>query len=222
MFSTRVFVLGGFYRHLYNQQLNSEKTDSTEKENIPEDQSPDDTINENDEKINENDEKKSKDPNKNLPNRNYRKRKHSNDNHENDANSESEDEITKQNILDIKTNKKEKIHLQSNIDADSDFSIDSSSDEDETDENNIDKDVSKKSEKIESAEVPEINEVKENIKSEDNFKKPMDVCKIEKNTESEKEIKEVRVKIDIWKKRTVGEVFEQALQRYYERKAARV
>lgn len=93
-------------------------------------------------------------------------------------------------------------HLPSNLDADSDFSIDSSDSDDEV------KSSDKKSNEKEIKQDTQI--------------------KIE--TEPEKEQKEVEIeesepveaskkpKINIWKKRTIGVVLENALKRYLERK----
>ncbi|XP_055911441.1 nuclear speckle splicing regulatory protein 1 [Eupeodes corollae] len=117
---------------------------------------------------------------------------------------------------------KKRSHIQSNLDADSDFSIDSSSDEDEASkkkQNNVVADVSIKKEPIEevdvkvpTADVPSSasdkeEEIKKNIKTEKD------------NTETEP--KPFVDKTLIWKKRTIGEVFDAALQRYFQRKAAR-
>lgn len=105
--------------------------------------------------------------------------------------------------------KKSKTHLPSNLDADSDFSIESSDDEDNKEE----KEVEKKIEVVEIKEEPKEKEVKDVVK--------------ETPLEFEPEIKEEekpvvkKVKVDIWKKRTVGTVFDEAVKRYYERKAER-
>jgi coiled-coil domain-containing protein 55 len=45
--------------------------------------------------------------------------------------------------------------------------------------------------------------------------------KAAENKEEVSKIREKKVKPDIWKKVTVGEVFEAALQRYFTRKASR-
>lgn len=105
--------------------------------------------------------------------------------------------------------KKSKTHLPSNLDADSDFSIESSDDEDNKEE----KEVEKKIDVVEIKEEPKEREVKDVVK--------------ETPLEFEPEIKEEekpvvkKVKVDIWKKRTVGTVFDEAVKRYYERKAER-
>ncbi|KAF5281879.1 hypothetical protein FQR65_LT14462 [Abscondita terminalis] len=91
-------------------------------------------------------------------------------------------------------------HLPSNLDADSDFSIDSSESENETanDENKPDEVIPE----------PVVNDVPENENS---------IVKEEKKVVNTI----AKPKIDIWKKRTVGKVFDEALRRYFERKALR-
>lgn len=95
-----------------------------------------------------------------------------------------------------------KAHLQSNVDADSDFSIDSESEGEEKDVKV--KEVVVKEEKVDADETEEKKE------------KPM-----KEEQEEEEEPKPKKPKIDIWKKRTVGEVFDEALKRFYERKTLR-
>lgn len=131
--------------------------------------------------------------------RNYRKRKASKDNNLSEGEIEdSDDEIKFSNLDEIKTFKKSKA---CNIDADSDFSIDESSD-DESNEKNKEPKTPDMSDKVE-IKISEANN--EPTKQESPIKTQ----------------EKPKVKVDIWKKRTVGEVFEQALKRYYERKAAR-
>lgn len=91
-------------------------------------------------------------------------------------------------------------HLPSNIDADSDFSIDSSDDSEEP-----------------PAKTTETKEDKQAVVATNNEKQT--TTDVEKETIEE--IKPKKTKIDIWKKRTVGDVFEGALQRYFERKSLR-
>lgn len=135
--------------------------------------------------------------------RNYRKRKTSNDIKLSEGEIEdTDDEIKFSNLNDVKMYKKAKAN--ENIDADSDFSIDESSDEES----------SKKDETEVSSKKPE---VKEN--NQESPKEPI-LPKEENLLDSEK-LEKPKPKVDIWKKRTVGEVFEQALKRYYERKASR-
>ncbi|CAG4964982.1 unnamed protein product [Colias eurytheme] len=184
--------LGGFYRHLYEQKLGSKP-----------DNEPDTKVEEKDSVFKSN---TNKNENSDLSNkRNYRKRKSSHELKSEGEIEDSDDEVNR-NCLDNKKSKK----TDENIDADSDFSIDESSDEESK---------------------PKIQNIEK--ESEDTFKKPKakddksdtpkavpeDISILPK--EKEKKEKEVKPKIDIWKKRTVGEVFEQALQRYYQRKSAR-
>lgn len=111
------------------------------------------------------------------------------------------------------------------MDADSDFSIDSSDSED--DDNSPKKDKKESGGKSEETEQnasntsvslqPETStaEVKPDIKEEVNENKE----NTDENSEKAEDV--IRPKIDIWKKRTVGAIFDEALKRYYERKALR-
>lgn len=138
--------------------------------------------------------------------RNYRKRKSADTKDLSEGEIEdSDEEINRLNLENIRLSKKNKAN-EENIDADSDFSVD-----DPSDEEPATKEVTSKENKIKVETVspkrsatPEIKPVIEKID-----KKEQDI------------IVEDKPKIDIWKKRTVGEVFEQALKRYYERKANR-
>uniref|UniRef100_A0A182YB00 DUF2040 domain-containing protein n=1 Tax=Anopheles stephensi TaxID=30069 RepID=A0A182YB00_ANOST len=90
----------------------------------------------------------------------------------------------------------ERTHLQSNLDADSDFSIDSDSSSDSSEKTNG---------HTKPADVPK-DAGKEGSPKE-------------ANETEEPEIKKPKPPpIDIWKKRTVGDVFEAARQRYFERR----
>ncbi|XP_058975050.1 nuclear speckle splicing regulatory protein 1 isoform X2 [Musca domestica] len=60
-----------------------------------------------------------------------------------------------------------------------------------------------------------------NIPTETPAKLPVPSVDIEEENASPPPAKPKRDKAEVWKKRTVGEVFEAAVQRYYERKAAR-
>ncbi|XP_072943982.1 nuclear speckle splicing regulatory protein 1 [Epargyreus clarus] len=188
---TRQKDLGGFYRHLYEQKLGSDDANKT------------DDKKEQSEGTSEKGSKKDISDNlKSSKNRNYRKRKISHDSNKKLSDGEIEDsdeEINRCNLEDIRIAKKSKA-LDPNIDADSDFSIDESSDEEDKDIKKPDvqkTDVKSPTSKTEKDTIPDIEPVTENV------------------------VIETKVKIDIWKKRTVGEVFDQALKRYYERKAAR-
>lgn len=146
----------------------------------------------------------------NQKKRNYRKRK-SSDSKTRLSDGEIEDsdeEINRVNLDDIRMAKKHK--QEENVDADSDFSIDESSDEE----------PDKKTEKQSKYETKNKEvDIRANSSEKDKIKSSK-----QKNPES-KETKddtiEPKHKIDIWKKRTVGPVFEEALKRYYERKSVR-
>lgn len=129
--------------------------------------------------------------------KNYRKRKSSADqNEESDKDEKAATEST------------EKAHLISNLDADSDFSIDSSDSEAE-----VKKVVEVKQEKPDET-VEAIKTTQSIIKTETEKQE----VKVE---EDETPVEPPKPKIDIWKKRTVGEVLDQALMRYYQRKSER-
>ncbi|XP_061708810.1 nuclear speckle splicing regulatory protein 1 isoform X2 [Cydia pomonella] len=204
---TKQSDLGGFYRHLYEQKLGSDKVLDIPAETM--DSHADETF-KNKRKV------KNEDTEDAAKKRSYRKRKLSAESDGNLSEGEivdSDDEINRVNLADIRLSKKPK-PIEDNIDADSDFSIDSSSEDDETNKTKAKK-TKKNVEKNEndnvSNDVPEertppnqVEEVKETL--------------VETTAEVAPEPKP---KIDIWKKRTVGQVFEQALKRYYERKAAK-
>ncbi|CAH4031101.1 nuclear speckle splicing regulatory protein 1 [Pieris brassicae] len=102
---------------------------------------------------------------------------------------------------DNEINKKKSKQTEVNIDADSDFSIDESSDDEQK---------------------PKTPSSKPTVENE--FKKPDNIEAKGGGADSKVETKlkeKIKSKLDIWKKRTVGEVYDQALKRYYERKAAR-
>lgn len=128
--------------------------------------------------------------------KNYRKRKSSKDEHQEKI------------VEDADAEKETHTHLPSNLDADSDFEIESS-DEDEKNDKKKTKisEVEEKTVKLEPA-------VESNDVSEKNTQPDLPDLEIKEKIE-----KLIVVKIDIWKKRTVGGILEQALQRYYERKA---
>lgn len=139
--------------------------------------------------------------------RNYRKRKSSDSRPclSDGEIEESDEEINRVNLDDIRKAKQHK--QEENIDADSDFSIDESSDEESN----------KKTEDIKSTEA---EEEKLNLPENKSIKSSLDP-KVTHEPKEKKEKEEPKEKVDIWKKRTVGPVFEEALRRYYERKAAR-
>uniref|UniRef100_A0A336LD85 CSON009207 protein n=1 Tax=Culicoides sonorensis TaxID=179676 RepID=A0A336LD85_CULSO len=219
--------LDGFYRHIYSQKLDKDTTKkpsgstkeeeshlitSSAKQHIDQESTDEES-----DPILKNTEVSKKEK-KDTKSRSYRKRKSSEV-----QNTEKPDESDDDDPgLSAKRE-----HLQSNLDADSDFSIDSSSSEDE---NNEDKSKTK----------PEASPPLEFVKSESKEEstqmlppssvpnstetKPLSENGHNKAADDNSEVvekKEKPPKIDIWKKRTVGEVFESAVQRYYERKALR-
>ncbi|GBP11771.1 Nuclear speckle splicing regulatory protein 1 [Eumeta japonica] len=211
--------LGGFYRHLYEQKLGpknestsdiSKIQDKTETVDVP--KTPEKTENTETRAKRSNDKSVDKKP------RNYRKRKSSNANKDlSEGEFVSDDEINRVNLEDIKAAKKPRGAKDENIDADSDFSIDESSDEKSTDEPHTPK-IEDRTAKAQPTELKQITkEAEENIEKQ-NLNEQI---KSEPTPKKEEPVVEVKPKIDIWKKRTVGEVFEQAQKRYYERKAAR-
>lgn len=141
--------------------------------------------------------------------KNYRKRKSSQDY------DDDNEENTTSNPL------QKKVHIQSNLDADSDFSIDSSSeseDEEVKNDTTVDSECpNKKDSPIKATENTANLDDSNSNKMEENS-----VPDSEEQIVDEIEVKKpVKEKIDIWKKRTVGEVFDAALQRYYLRKSQR-
>ncbi|KAJ8971489.1 hypothetical protein NQ314_000674 [Rhamnusium bicolor] len=199
--------LDGFYRHLYDQKVNYEekKEIDPEKENADIKEAPksdsDDNRSAKKRKSSESQsdlESKIK-PKKDVKKRKYRTRK------------ESEDQSDEEN-------KTKKEHLPSNLDADSDFSIDSSDSEDEKVEKG-------KEEKLDKTEADDEKKDTNNLNVEEN--KENEAKELVENQEEEKleekivEVKPKKNKVDIWKKRTVGEKFDEALKRYFERKSLR-
>lgn len=189
--------LSGFYRHIYEQKIGEEKEvpKKPEEPEVKTDQKSDKKERQSKESSKEDSKKK-----------NYRKRKSSG---EKDEKSDDENE----------TSKDKKNHLQSNLDADSDFSIDSSSSgsdsEDDKEKSANGDDVKKETPDSDGEKKPEQNGKNGKGDDSDDDKKNTD------ETEEKPPPPEPKVKIDIWKKRTVGDVFDQAQQRYYERKALR-
>lgn len=202
--------LDGFYRHLYEQKMGNEKAE-------PEAASNDKEVN------TEKEASTSKDAlesiSKQKKQRTYRRRL-SNDDEE------------------IEGERKEdgggsKAHLPSNLDADSDFSIDSESDDDsKTGDGDKPKKLSDEKPLVLVDQIKPAEEIAAQNKTpsepkvpEHDFVKPDAIDdKKEPTPEPEEEpveVKEVKIKIDIWKKRTVGDIFDAALQRYYERKQLR-
>lgn len=129
--------------------------------------------------------------------KNYRKRKSSADDTKGESDKEETSEISKNTI---------KAHLPCNLDADSDFEIDSSDSEAE-------------------AKLKKPDEIKQEEHSLADIHLPDENGKVDEKPEVPPEVKVEELpevpKIDIWKKRTVGEAFDEAVQRYYHRKAQR-
>lgn len=208
--------LDGFYRHIYSQKLDKDPSKSV----VKQEEShliPSSSMQDIDQEVSDQEEsdpvlKKvqiSKTDKKDTKSRSYRKRNNS------EVKKESEDE--EETVSSAK-----KAHLQSNLDADSDFSIDSSSSDEEENEKTVKtapdsaplefvKQAETPTEEIKSVMGPPVTTPDTKLASENGHKD---------NVESEKK-KEKLPKIDIWKKRTVGETFDAALQRYYERKVLR-
>lgn len=140
--------------------------------------------------------------------RNYRKRKSADKKDLSEGEIEdSDDEINRMNLENIRLSKKNKPN-EENIDADSDFSVDDPSDEEPETKEVTSKEIKLKTETAKRSATPEIKPV-------------IGIINDKKSNKEHKDIIEDQPKVDIWKKRTVGEVFEQALKRYYERKANR-
>lgn len=141
--------------------------------------------------------------------RNYRKRKSSDTKNKLSEGEieDSDEEINRVNLDDIRMAKRNK--QEENIDADSDFSIDESSDEEGNTEVVNQKKLSKN-------DTITTNTLEKEKSGKD--KSPKQEKQEPKET---KETIEPKPKLDIWKKRTVGPVFDEALKRYYERKSAR-
>lgn len=196
--------LGGFYRHLYEQKMGSDKaTTDASVINITTTNPPEQSA----QTFTGDKTTTSK------KDRTYRKRKSSDA--ENSAEEKDED-IDAQLI--------KKTHIQSNLDADSDFSIDSDSDSDTNENTATIKPQPTNVEKIDINDVayfikPEPVNVPIGDKVTDLDVKQDQIeveIKIEEKPKSPKPKKE-----DIWRKRTVGAILEAAIQRYYERKVAR-
>lgn len=206
--------LGGFYRHLYEQKMGPKTSiDTTKSETETKPADPESNDDDKSVAIIKTKEHAKKE-------RVYRKRKSS-------AQEASDDE-EEATGADTKSSAK-KAHLQSNLDADSDFSIDSDSDEEKKPDNdsvNI---------QHQPTDVPTKNETQSAIETTES-KEKSEVTKEDKAQISDTQIKETKAadavveeyktepKIDrkkIWEKRTVGDVLVGAVQRYFERKLLR-
>lgn len=210
--------LSGFYRHMYEQKLGNEKTDEKKESDEPAPApTPDSSTKDEKSKIQ-------------VPNKKRAYRKHNEDESDEEEPSKTDDK----NVEGSSPSKK--VHLQSNLDADSDFSIDSDSD---SDSENEDGEKGDKKEKVKK-EIPESKEVDKvadnqgdgkeadkSIEGKPDEKIPPETNGKDTDVKSEAldtammpppEPKPVKPKIDVWKKRTVGDVYLAAVQRYYERK----
>lgn len=214
-----IIILGGFYRHIYEQKLGPKTVTNNDSSSVSVVSVPTPSTStsikpEKEDEVSFPIDNSSK-LIQNKKERIYRKRKLV-------ENDKSDDE-----------DKKQPEHLQYNLDADSDFSIDSDSDDDNDN-------------KVETENLPsqissdikiEIDEVTTNIavnpESDDNATKAKQIKdEIKMPPPPSVPIKEPiistpivppppKVKIDKWKKRTVDDVFDAAVQRYFERKALR-
>lgn len=211
--------LGGFYRHLYEQRMGAPAASSTGA-TPAEPPSSSSTVVIASALVEEKTVVNKKE-------RTYRKRKSS----ENENSADEKEKKVEDDDLEAAA---KKAHIQSNLDADSDFSIDSDSDSQSDDESGTKK-----------TDDPGVQDKKRTKKvvvvgcltSDDAIfikPEPVDVAGSDKATENKdvkndikvEKVEEVsvvvpKVKVDIWKKRTFGDVLDAAIQRYYERKIAR-
>lgn len=211
--------LSGFYRHFYEQKLGKDKLDTKSTEEI--DPAPELT----------------KKDNKSSKRRTYRR--HS----ENENSDEDEESTSKMSKTDGEPVSK-KVHLQSNLDADSDFSIDSDSESDDGEKKNEGKDKEKDKEKDKRPTEPpsKVDKTKSAEKIDEAKGEKQKTAELAANGASKKDDtaqdgsddlkktdedkmpppppKEIKPKVDVWKKRTVGDVYLSAVKRYYERKQA--
>lgn len=182
--------MDGFYRHLYEQKMGSDKPKAKPESEAKEQVST----------------ASSASISKQIKQRSYR-RHHSNENEEEEEETKPEGTTSNEEVS------IQKVHLQSNLDADSDFEIDSDSEPEKQDENELNEAA------VAVAEARDENAGAETLdkeNGENEFVKPENRPKDE-NVEQ----KPAKPKIDIWKKRTIGEAFDEALRRYYERKQQR-
>lgn len=201
--------LSGFYRHMYEQKMGGpEKPNEEEKEKL------------NKEPANEPVKIDIK-PSATSKRRAYRKHDENESEEEEDP---SPNENKKQNNEKLTVNKK--VHLQSNLDADSDFSIDS--DDSESDEEKSKSDKKPKSSASENKTTdgkPNIDDVPEKLNEENGTKaEPSEKNGKDDDGGGSKSDGEKmpppapKPKIDVWKKRTVGDVYLAAVRKYFERK----
>ncbi|KFB51248.1 hypothetical protein ZHAS_00019291 [Anopheles sinensis] len=190
---TKQSDLGGFYRHIYEQKTKDEEKAAVKEETPGVDSEVKAEVKE---------ESPEKSPPRKVTQRErkYRKRKSDDENEEQTAND----------------GPAERTHLQSNLDADSDFSIDSESSE-ESESESEEKKVKVENNGENNDGEKESNGHAKEVKAEgDDADKKEDAVKVDADEPVVKKPK--APPIDIWKKRTVGEVFEAARQRYLERR----
>lgn len=153
----------------------------------------------------------------------YRKRKSS-------AQDASDDEAEETAGVDPQ-NLAKKAHLQSNLDADSDFSIDSDSDDEAKEDTepattqHNPTDVPTRSESQPTIVTADTKVNSENVTNDEKVKSSQDAEVAESKVEEVVvEVPKDEPKIDrkkIWEKRTVDDVLVGAIQRYFERKLLR-
>lgn len=200
--------LSGFYRHMYEQKIGDpEKSNAEEK------------VKKDNESIAE--------PNKidikplaASKRRAYRK-------HDEHVSDDEEKPLPHDNENSMEN---KKIHLQSNLDADSDFSIDSDDSEFEDEKSKCDEktkssasDSKTTDEKANIDDVPKKLNEENGAKTEPSEKNVKDLDKNDMDDGSKSDREKMpppapKPKIDVWKKRTVGDVYLAAVQRYFERK----
>lgn len=140
------------------------------------------------------------------------------DTNEDEASKPSDDATKKKNYRKRKSSEDEELkedsekpvagtsaHLPCNLDADSDFDIDSSDSEGERNKENVKVKIENE-EKLQEAATETSSAIEPDLS-------------VVKKEEVIEHSEPPKPKIDIWKKRTVGEVYDLALQKYYERKA---
>ncbi|XP_037726579.1 nuclear speckle splicing regulatory protein 1 [Drosophila subpulchrella] len=206
--------LGGFYRHLYEQKMGGPaQPDEVQPKTAP---STDEV---------------SYKPIKAeaAKHRSYRQRRSSEEEEQAKALTAQDPEPTPS--TNQTESKPAQAHLANNIDADSDFSIDDSSDEEEEKEKEKDKvkdkdkqqqsQGKKKDKPQEKLEPTKAKEPEASEKQSPSKKENSDAELDEKNLPVPTVTKPPVDRTLIWRKRTVGEVFEAALARYQERKLAR-
>ncbi|XP_066255687.1 nuclear speckle splicing regulatory protein 1 [Euwallacea similis] len=202
--------LDGFYRHLYDQKVNFEdrllKEEPTE---IKKELMSDKEGSEKGEKRSRESTNIQQMQKKSAAKRKYRSRKDSDNNEDEEGQEIEQIEIKKE-------------HLPSNLDADSDFSVDSSDSESEKEEENKGEQENLGKDKMieHEGEILKLPD-KGNVLSDNAALLKKNEENPEEQAKQEELKKPKKPKVDIWKKHTVGEVFDEAVRRYFERKAAR-